>query len=72
MKVSVSLPDEDVAYLDTYVEARGLDSRSAAVHRAVRLLQASELGAAYEDAWAEWAGSDDAELWDSVTPDGLA
>lgn len=72
MKVSVSLPDEDVAYLDTYVEARGLDSRSAAVHRAVRLLRASELGAAYEDAWAEWAGSDDAELWDSVTPDGLA
>ncbi len=71
MKVSVSLPDEDVAYLDTYVAARGLDSRSAAVHRAVRLLRASELGAAYEEAWAEWAGSEDAELWDAVTPDGL-
>ncbi|MFV0258811.1 MAG: ribbon-helix-helix domain-containing protein [Acidimicrobiales bacterium] len=65
MKVSVSLPDEDVAYLDAYARDRGLQSRSAALHRAVRLLRASELGAAYEDAWAEWATSDDAELWDA-------
>ncbi len=71
MKVSVSLPEEDVAYLDRYSELRGLDSRSAALRRAVRLLRASELGAAYEDAWAEWADSEDAELWDAVSSDGL-
>lgn len=71
MKVSVSLPDEDVRYLDTYAQVQGLDSRSAALRRAVRLLRASELGAAYEDAWSDWADSDDAELWDSVTSDGL-
>ena len=71
MKVSVSLPEEDVAYLDRYSELRGLDSRSAALRRAVRLLRASELGAAYVDAWAEWAVSVDAELWDAVSSDGL-
>ncbi|MFV0525258.1 MAG: ribbon-helix-helix domain-containing protein [Acidimicrobiales bacterium] len=64
MKVSVSLPDEDVAYLDAYAEAQGLQSRSAALPRAVRLLRASELGAAYEDAWAEWSTSEDADLWE--------
>lgn len=35
------------------------------------LLKASDLGPAYEDAWAEWAGSDDEELWDAVTGDEI-
>ncbi len=70
MKVSVSLPDDDVAYLDAYVTAKGLESRSAAVHKAVRLLRASELGAAYEDAWADWASSEDGDAWEVVTSDG--
>lgn len=72
MKVSVSLPDEDVEYLDTYAQTQGLDSRSAALQKAVRLLRASELGAAYEDAWSDWVDSEDAELWDTATADGLA
>ena len=72
MKLSVSLPDEDVEYLDAYAETQGLESRSAALRKAVRLLRASELGAAYEDAWTEWAGSEDAELWDGATADGVA
>ena len=72
MKVSVSLPEADVDYLDAYAQTQGLESRSAAVQRAVRLLRASELGAAYEDAWTDWADGDDAELWDVATADGLA
>jgi Arc/MetJ-type ribon-helix-helix transcriptional regulator len=71
MKVSVSLPDADVEYLDAYAQTQGLDSRSAAVQKAVRLLRASELGAAYEDAWTEWAEDEDAELWDAAVADGL-
>jgi Arc/MetJ-type ribon-helix-helix transcriptional regulator len=70
MKVSVSLPDADVEYLDSYARSQGLDSRSAALQKAVRLLRASELGAAYEAAWAEWDASDDAGLWDSASSDG--
>lgn len=72
MKVSVSLPDADVEYLDTYAHTQGLDSRSAALQKAVRLLRASELGAAYEDAWTDWVQSEDAEAWESATADGLA
>ena len=72
MKLSVSLPVEDVTYLDAYAQTQGLESRSAAVHKAVRLLRSSELGAAYEDAWTSWAESDDADLWDDTTADGLS
>jgi Arc/MetJ-type ribon-helix-helix transcriptional regulator len=71
MKVSVSLPDEDVEYLDAYAEQQGFASRSAVLHKAVRLLRASELGAAYEDAWATWSSSDDNQLWESTSRDGL-
>ena len=72
MKVSVSLPDADVEYLDAYAQAQGLDSRSAAVQKAVRLLRASELGAAYEAAWTDWTDSGDAEAWDTTSADGLS
>jgi Arc/MetJ-type ribon-helix-helix transcriptional regulator len=72
MKLSVSLPAEDVEYLDEYARAQRLESRSAALHKAVRLLRATELGSAYEDAWTEWAESDDDQLWDVVVDDGLA
>jgi Arc/MetJ-type ribon-helix-helix transcriptional regulator len=72
MKVSVSLPDEDVEYLDSYARSQGIASRSAVIHRAVRLLRASELGAAYEQAWDEWSASDDAKAWDGTAADGLA
>jgi Arc/MetJ-type ribon-helix-helix transcriptional regulator len=72
MKLSVSLPDDDVEYLDEYARTQRLESRSAALHKAVRLLRASELGSAYEDAWTEWAESDDDRLWDAVIDDGLS
>lgn len=71
MKVSVSLPEEDLAFLDTYVRSHGCDSRSAALHEAIRLLRSSELAAAYEDAWRDWEVSGDAEAWSVVTGDGL-
>ncbi len=72
MKLSVSLPDEDVEFLDQYARTQGYDSRSAVVHRAVRLLRASELGSDYADAWNEWSDSRDAGAWDAVVGDGLA
>jgi len=71
MKLSVSLPDRDVEYLDAYALHQGLASRSAALQKAVRLLRASELGADYEEAWAEWGGGTDAELWAGTAGDGV-
>ena len=71
MKLSVSLPDEDVEFLDAYATAQGFESRSAVLHKAVRLLRGVQLGAAYEDAFAEWDDSGDAAAWDVTAADGL-
>ncbi len=71
MKVSVSLPDEDVAFLDEYARSVAAGSRSAVVQRAIRLLRATELGPAYAQAWEDWATGDDAGAWDAVVGDGI-
>jgi Arc/MetJ-type ribon-helix-helix transcriptional regulator len=71
MKVSISLPGDDVQFLDAYAKEQGLESRSAALHRAVRLLRTAELGGTYEAAWDEWIAEGEAEVWESPTGDGL-
>jgi Arc/MetJ-type ribon-helix-helix transcriptional regulator len=71
MKVSVSLPEDDIRYLDTYARSQGIESRSAVLHRAVSLLRESELESSYADAWASWDSSPDAPAWDSTSADGL-
>ena len=71
MKVSVSLPGDDVEFLDAYAREQGLESRSAALHRAVRMLRTAELGAPYESAWDEWAKDGEAGAWESTTADGV-
>ena len=71
MKISVSLADEDVAFLDEYAKALKMSSRSAVVQRAVRLLRASGLAPAYADAWKEWEESGEEEAWESALGDGL-
>ena len=70
MKVSVSLPDDDVEFLDDYAAREGYGSRSAVLHKAVRMLRASELGDAYEEAWAEWESNGDAAAWNPTSGDG--
>ena len=69
--MSMSLPDEDVEFLDAYARSRGFASRSAVLHKAVRLLRAAELTDAYEDAWTVWAVSDEAGLWEGTIGDGV-
>lgn len=69
VKLSVSLPDVDVDFVDQYGEEHGIPSRSAVLQRAVALLRASELGADYAAAWAEWTKSE-ADLWETTDDDG--
>lgn len=69
MKLSVSLPDEDVEFLDEYSESKGIPSRSAVLQKAVRLLRATELGSAYEQAWDE--STDESDAWDATSADGI-
>ena len=72
MKVSVSLPTEDVAALDEYARATGLKSRSAAVQRAIRMLRHPDLEEDYAAAWDEWEASGEQGDWDAAVADGLA
>lgn len=71
VKVSVSLPGEDVAFLDAYARAHAYPSRSAAVHHAIEALRAGDLRDAYRDAWREWTASGEAECWDAVAGDAV-
>lgn len=70
MKVSVSLPEDDLDFLDEYAGKHG-QSRSAAVHDAVTVLRSEQLAEAYGDAWRSWAASGDEDAWDTATADGL-
>jgi len=72
VKLSVSLPDEDVATLDDYAHAQGLKSRSAAVQRAIRMLRQPALEQDYAAAWDEWEASGEEDTWEAAAADGLA
>lgn len=71
MKLSVSLSDGDVSFLDEYVRAHEAPSRSAVLHEALALLRTRELGAEYEAAWDEWDADPDNAVWDTASADGL-
>jgi Arc/MetJ-type ribon-helix-helix transcriptional regulator len=71
VKVSISLPEDDVQFLDAYAQSQGIESRSAVVHKAVRMLRVSELGEAYEDAFTSWDDEGEAAAWDAALADGL-
>lgn len=71
MKVSVSLPEDDIEFIDAYAAKSGGASRSAVLRRAVSLLRTAELEDAYASAWQEWERSEDAELWEATIADGV-
>lgn len=71
MKLSISLPDEDVAFLDERAARRGAESRSSIVHEAISMLRVAELEDAYAAASDEWDAGEDARLWNAVAADGL-
>jgi hypothetical protein len=67
-KLSISLPDDDLAFLDEL----NAESRSAAVHKAIDLARSLRLVDDYTAAYDEWAESSDAELWEAVVGEGIA
>ena len=71
MKLSVSLPGEDVEFLDAYADAHAMASRSAVVQQAIDALRREQLPDAYRQAWEVWGVSADAEVWDQAVGDGL-
>jgi Arc/MetJ-type ribon-helix-helix transcriptional regulator len=71
VKLSVSIPAEDVALLDEFARTAGLPSRSAVLQHAVRLLRHQGLEEDYAAAWDEWDASAGRAAWDGTAGDGL-
>ena len=72
MKISVSLPAEDLAFVDEYATRTEAESRSAVIHAAIEALRAGDLEAEYTEAFAEWDASEDAALWERTSGDGIS
>ena len=53
MKLSISLPEAEVEFLDAHARSQGIKSRSGVVRAALRLLRAMKLTDDYAAAWAE-------------------
>ena len=66
MKVSLSLPERDIAFLDQYAATHASRSRSAVIREAIDALRLNGLEDAYRDAWDEWTESGEADVWRSV------
>jgi putative addiction module CopG family antidote len=71
MKVSISLPDEDIQFVDDQATAGRYGSRSAAIHAAIRLLRDREYHDSYSIAWDEWEAGGEDTVWAGVVGDGL-
>lgn len=67
-KVSLSLSEADLAFLDAEAMNGNYGSRSAVIQDAVRLLRESRLADAYAEAYAEGYDRD----WDRSSGDGFA
>lgn len=65
-KLSISLPSDTVAFIESYRTSHAIKSRSQVVELALRKLREQELEAAYREASREL----DPE-WEKVVADGL-
>ena len=71
MKLSISLQEEEVGFIDAYARSQGIKSRSGVVKAALRLLRTMELADDYAAAWTECGDDDDTRAWDLSSGDGL-
>ncbi len=72
MKLSISLPESDVDFVDEYAAMTSAESRSAVIHAAIEMLRSARLEDEYAAAWDEWDASEDARLWESTASDGAS
>ncbi|MBM7775294.1 Arc/MetJ-type ribon-helix-helix transcriptional regulator [Actinokineospora baliensis] len=69
MKLSVSLPDVDVRFIDEYLARFDAATRSSVIQLAIGLLRETAMRDEYAQAFAEWDAEDDAALWESTVAD---
>lgn len=71
MKLSVSLPDDIVEFIDEQTNSGVYESRSAVLRAAVTVLRQHSITDSYAAAWNEWEQSGEDALWEAVAADGL-
>lgn len=72
-KLSASLPDEDVDFLDEYRKSSNpAKTRSAALHEAIVALRRGRDADDYLSAYDEFTRSGDADAWDPTAGDSVA
>jgi len=71
VKVSTTISEYDLAFLERYANRHRLQSRAAGFHDAISALREKELEAQYEEAYQEWYESGEAEVWECVSGDGI-
>ncbi|GAA3049844.1 Transcriptional regulator, contains Arc/MetJ-type RHH (ribbon-helix-helix) DNA-binding domain [Actinokineospora globicatena] len=69
VKLSVSLPEVDVQFIDEYLSRFDVATRSSVIQVAIGLLRESAMREEYAQAFAEWDAADDAALWESTVAD---
>ncbi len=69
MKLSISLPEKDIEFIDRQVADHREPSRSAVIRKALRRLRSEDLKRQYARLWAEWDEEDD--VWDVTVGDGI-
>jgi len=72
MKLSISLAEADVVFVDDLAAQGGFASRSAVIQHALARLRAQGLQSDYADAWDEWKAEGDSDTWDATAADGIA
>ncbi|MEF2977013.1 antitoxin [Subtercola sp. YIM 133946] len=69
-KLSVSLSDDDVEYIDALAQSRS-GNRSAVIHDLVRIAREMRSVSDYIAANDEWLASAESRGWDETAGDGL-
>jgi Arc/MetJ-type ribon-helix-helix transcriptional regulator len=71
MKVSVSIPDDDLAFLESQIAEGRFPNRSAAIHGAIRSLRTRHLESQYAEAAKDWRESGEEGAWEVTLADGV-
>jgi len=71
VKISTTVTEFDLAFLEKYTAQHGLPSRAAGFHAAIKALRELELQQQYLEADEEWYTSGEAEVWECVSGDGI-
>lgn len=71
VKISVSIPEDELALLDELIAREELPNRSAGVRRAIEEFRRARLAAEYKECFSQPSFEDEAKLWEDTLADGL-